>query len=409
LSLWTYGLRTQEFIPSYNSSYYNGPAVKLGAGTRAFEAYAAVNATGHRMVGGVCSTVGLAGGYSQGGGYGLLNSMYGLGADQVLEWEVVTMDGQHLVATPTQNSDLYWAMSGGGGGNYAVALSMTSRIYKDSVMGGASLTFDDSKVGNDAFWDAVGAWFSLLPNYVDAGNTWGMGLTNTTFSTVAAVMPGASSLDEVDGWMKPFLDDLTSRGIDYNYVPTMFPNYYELYANYLGPLPEGFFPYSPFINSRILPRNLLVEPETNREVTAALRSQAQPEGWNTMLCVGMNNTRQERPVDNAVLPAWRDALAICLTAGNWDPQGTPEEMAARQHYAVNVLQPALNAATPGGGVYMNEANFEQLDWQQDFYGVNYERLLSIKKQYDPEALLYGRTAVGSEAWYEDADARLCRA
>ncbi|KAK9418807.1 hypothetical protein SUNI508_14118, partial [Seiridium unicorne] len=41
------------------------------------------------------------------------------------------MDGEHLVATPEQNSDLYWAMSGGGGGTYAVAVSMTTRQHAD--------------------------------------------------------------------------------------------------------------------------------------------------------------------------------------------------------------------------------------------------------------------------------------
>lgn len=76
-----------------------------------------------------------------------------------------------------------------------------------------------------------------------------MGLTNTTFSTVAAVMPGASTTKEVDKWIQPFLDNLTSRGN--NYVPTMFPNYYELYANYLGPPPEGSFPFSLFVKNRI--------------------------------------------------------------------------------------------------------------------------------------------------------------
>lgn len=81
----------------------------------------------------------------------------------------------HGRPAPGRNSDpepdLYWALSGGSGGKYAVALSMTSRIHKDSFMGGTSLTFYNSKVGNDAFWDAVGSWFSLLPSYVDAGNT----------------------------------------------------------------------------------------------------------------------------------------------------------------------------------------------------------------------------------------------
>lgn len=84
-------------------------------------------------------------------------------------------------------------------------------------------------------------------------------------------------------------------------------------------------------------------------------------------------------------------------------------MAARDEYAANVLQPMLDAATPGGGVYMNEANHLSENWKEGFYGANYDRLLAVKKIYDPESLLYARTAVGSDEWSEDADGRLCRA
>lgn len=57
---------------------------------------------------------------------------------------------------------------------------------------------------------------------------------------------------------------------------------------------------------------------------------------------------------------------------------------------------------------MNEANFQQPDWQNVFYGTNYKRLKAVKKHWDPEDLFYGITAVGSEAWNADSDGRLCR-
>jgi FAD/FMN-containing dehydrogenase len=55
----------------------------------------------------------MAGGYIQGGGHSLLSSVYGLAADQALSFEVITTEGKFLVASPTQNRDLYWALSGG--------------------------------------------------------------------------------------------------------------------------------------------------------------------------------------------------------------------------------------------------------------------------------------------------------
>ena len=57
----------------------------MGAGVQAFEAYYAADARGLRVLGGECPTVGIAGGYTQGGGHSALSSIYGLGADQALD------------------------------------------------------------------------------------------------------------------------------------------------------------------------------------------------------------------------------------------------------------------------------------------------------------------------------------
>ena len=409
LSLWTSKLDSTDYIPNYKSSYYNGPALKLGAGIRGYAAYAAAHATGNRIFGGSCPTVGIAGGYTQGGGHSMLASAYGMAADNVLEWEVVTMNRSHLVATPEKISDLYWALSGGGGGNYGVVLSMTSRLHPDSIVGGATFTFNDTKVGNDKFWDAIGAFHEILPPFVDSGNSFLYVLTNKEFLAWSITMPGAD-LNKTNALVKPFLDDLKKRGIDYDYSSRVSNSYYEHYSFYLGPLPEGTSNYATFTGSRIIPRALLTDPEKNPVVIDALRNTTLAEGYSPMPCqtLNVNNKNQSHP-DNAVLPAWRDAMTVCVTAGNWDPTAPPAEMAARQNYAANILQPMLADATPGGGVYLNEANFRQPNWQEELYGTNYQRLLQAKKTYDPESLLYVHTGVGSEAWFEDADNRLCQA
>lgn len=59
--------------------------------------------------------VGIVGGCGQGGGHGALQGLYGLAADNTLEFEVVTAKGEHLKAAPTENADLYWAFNNGGG------------------------------------------------------------------------------------------------------------------------------------------------------------------------------------------------------------------------------------------------------------------------------------------------------
>lgn len=58
-------------------------------------------------------TVGFTGGYIQGGGHSVLSSLYGMAADQALEFEVITTDGEFVRATPSENEDLFWALAGG--------------------------------------------------------------------------------------------------------------------------------------------------------------------------------------------------------------------------------------------------------------------------------------------------------
>src|SRR5215472_12972066 len=117
------------------------PAVTLGAGTIGMRAYDAVTTKAGKYVqGGGCTTVGLAG-LVQGGGFGSLSKHYGLAAASLLEAEIVTADGEIRVANACTNSDLFWALKGGGGGTFGVVSKMTVRLHDlPEFFGGANFT-----------------------------------------------------------------------------------------------------------------------------------------------------------------------------------------------------------------------------------------------------------------------------
>jgi FAD/FMN-containing dehydrogenase len=56
----------------------------------------------------------------------------------------------------------------------------------------------------------------------------------------------------------------------------------------------------------------------------------------------------------------------------------------------------LREATPGGGAYVNEADYFEPDWRRSFWGEQYPRLLAIKRKYDPTGLFTCHHCVGSD-------------
>jgi hypothetical protein len=111
---------------------------RIGAGAR----FGAINSTldmyGLHVPGGGCPTVGVAG-YMQGGGYGFTSREFGMNCDNVLEVTVMLADGSLVVASDSENKELYWAIRGGTGGNFGVLLEIVYRLVPLREMWGFAL------------------------------------------------------------------------------------------------------------------------------------------------------------------------------------------------------------------------------------------------------------------------------
>ena len=407
LAVWTHHLKDIRFL-DWSDSKYEGTAMKIGAGVQGFEAMAAAHDQGLVPITGECPTVGVAGGYSQGGGHSALSTSFGLAADQVLEWEVVTADGNLVNASPTQNQDLYWALSGGGGGTFGVVVSMAAKVYPDTVVSGASMAFSSINVSSDTFYQAIEKFHSLLPDIVDAGAMVIYYFTDLGFQIQPLTAYNKTS-DDVKNMLSPFTASLEDLGITYNVSYSQSSTYLEHFNTYLGPLPYGNIEVGiAQYGGRLIPRAAI--QQNNSAISDTLRNIT--EHGVTFIGVGVDVSYTSRPsshpVKNSILPTWRNALISGTFTTPWNFSAPWEDMLALQDEMTNSVIPQIEAVTPGSGVYMNEADFRQPGWQEAFFGENYETLVEVKKKWDPEVMFWARKSVGSEAWDEREDGTLCR-
>src|SRR6266704_2531574 len=108
-------------------------------------------AFGLATTGGTISTTGIAG-LTLGGGQGWLMRKYGLSSDNLLSLDLVTADGECLVANANEHPDLFWGLRGGGG-NFGIVTSFKYRLYPESVLLAGMLLYPLAKAGDVMrFW-----------------------------------------------------------------------------------------------------------------------------------------------------------------------------------------------------------------------------------------------------------------
>jgi hypothetical protein len=115
ISVWTHYLKDFELIRNYTVGRYRGMAAHAGSGIETWENLNHMVDYNISLVTALSATVGGYGGYMAGGGHSTVTSLWGMASDQVLSLNVVTADGRFVTADPETNTDLFFALRGGGG------------------------------------------------------------------------------------------------------------------------------------------------------------------------------------------------------------------------------------------------------------------------------------------------------
>ena len=318
VGIWTHNMKAMKIF-DYNSSAYTGKAMQMGAGVQVVDAYQYAYDRGFVVVGGNCPTVGIAGGYTQGGGHSPLSSKFGMAADQALEWEVVTATGEHLTASPSQNADLYWALSGGGGGTYGVVASLTVKAHPDLMTSAANLTLTSAGISQDSFWSVVETFQGSLPYIVDTGTVAVFVLTNESFAVMPMQGPGVPKA-QLQQLLNATLAKLDLEKIQYSTLSASIPpgptstdifvldfnigeflTYYDSYKSYDPPWNVSQYQ----IGGRLIPRSLV---ENNVSALVQAERQIIGSGIGAIMTGVCLNVSVANPAINSVNPYWRTAM-----------------------------------------------------------------------------------------------------
>jgi FAD/FMN-containing dehydrogenase len=125
----------------------------IGAGAALGDVDDATTPAGFVVPAGRCRPVGIAG-LLLGGGFGFNSRSFGLTSDNLVSTDLVTADGEHVTVDGDAHPDLFWAIRGGGGGNFGINTTFRVRAHPVAAAASYSLTWTDP----DAF---APAWSAL--------------------------------------------------------------------------------------------------------------------------------------------------------------------------------------------------------------------------------------------------------
>ena len=304
---------------------------------------------------GVVSHTGV-GGFTLGGGMGRVDRMYGLVIDNLLSAEVVTANGKILHASETDNTDLFWAIRGGGG-NFGVATKFVYRVHPFNPMiygGHITYPFEQAKDG----WKFFADFSATVPDECNLEPSLNTMPDGQRFFGIEVCIAGDHKAAEK--MIAPLL---------------AFGNPIE---SDIGPMPyatmqtsiDGFFAHG----KQYYLKSGYIEEFTDDAITAMVENY---EGDYTPATFSQHLGGQVARIDpQATAFAHRNVHSNFGIAAVWEDTAESDQRIAslKRYYAA--VEPFMK------GFYTN-LHEDSGSKTRSNYGVNYERLVAIKNQYDP--------------------------
>lgn len=344
--------------------------VRVEAGCTQGDVDRATSIHGLAVPSGLVSTTGIAG-LTLGGGTGHLTRKHGLTIDNLLAAEVVLADGSVVTASEEEHPDLFWALRGGGG-NFGVVTRFTFRAHPVKDVYAGPIFYDIAHTAEIMRW--YRDFLSGAPREL------GMFLG---IKTVPSCDPFPREI-----WGRRICALISCyNGIEADGVRTMQP----VRETLPKPLMDGMM-QMPFVELQamfdpLLPRGLqwywkgdYVDELSDAAIAAHVgHGKESPSELSLMHLYPIDGAAQEVAPHATAWGARRARWSMVIAGIDPDPKKAPELRRWASAYWA-----AVHEHNPHGGAYINFMMDDEGEARlRAAYGTNYERLVTVKRKYDP--------------------------
>ncbi|KAF0541993.1 FAD-binding domain-containing protein [Gigaspora margarita] len=348
----------------------NSQTAVIGMGNTLKSLYYKVHQYGFAFPAGTCPNIGV-GGHITGGGMGLLNRKFGLSTDNILDAQIVLANGT-IVYNAKKYPELFWAIQGAGNAGYGIVIALTLRIYPIQKIV-TSLTFEYD-------FDQIPLIFSVMNQL---GNSFHQNLTlyivvysDPLSASVTGLYLGSAS--ELQPHMQEFIKLSIPKSVSY-----VENDLYNIQIEGSEILISDFIKSKSFyIDSRGL------SYEGSKYFMRFMKS-FKCKLHSEILLIGGGRVNEMRRNESAFVHRgflYHIAMFAHLPG-------------AHSKHSELCFQELKNFSQHFQKNYASYENYQilidrQLDnWQCRYYGKNFEKLVEIKRKYDPYNLFHWNQSI----------------